>query len=102
MAVLPGLLDMVSRARPWPMPPDLGSSLRETPDHGSPSSEQALSENRRMLATLLDNLPGMAYRCRNDRTWTMEFVSEGSRGLTGYAPADLVGNRLVAYGDLIV
>jgi len=57
------------------------------------------SEHR--LSNLLDNLPGMVYRCRNDSLWTMEFVSEGCRELTGYAPADLVGNRTVAYGKLI-
>ncbi len=73
--------------------PDLAAELR---------ARKELNENRRMLATLLDNLPGMAYRCRNDRVWTMEFVSEGSRAVTGYAPVDLVGNRLVAYGDLIL
>ncbi len=49
----------------------------------------------------MSNLPGMAYRCRNDEDWTMEFVSEGSLGLTGHAPEDLVGNRRVSYGDLI-
>ena len=54
-----------------------------------------------MLATLLANLHGMAYRCRNDQHWTMEFVSEGCRALTGYAAEDLLGNHKVSYEDLI-
>lgn len=65
-------------------------------------SEAELHESQRALASLMSNLPGMAYRCRNDRDWTMEYVSEGCRGLTGYGPEDLVANRAVAYNDLIV
>jgi PAS domain S-box-containing protein len=64
-------------------------------------AEEALQESQRRLATLISNLPGMAYRCRNDPGWTMEFVSEGSLDLTGYPPGDLVDNRRVAYGELI-
>ncbi len=64
-------------------------------------SEQALSESKRTLATLLSNLPGLAYRCRNDRDWTMEFVSDGCYGLTGYAADDLLYNKKVSYNDLI-
>jgi PAS domain S-box-containing protein len=64
--------------------------------------QQALKENERRMATLMDNLPGMAYRCRNDRKWTMEFVSRGCLDLTEYAPEELVGNLAAAYGDLIV
>jgi PAS domain-containing protein len=56
-------------------------------------SEQALTESKRTLATLLSNLPGLAYRCANDRDWTMEFVSDGCYGLTGYAPEDLLHNK---------
>jgi PAS domain S-box-containing protein len=58
-------------------------------------------ESQRVLSTLMANLPGMAYQCRNDHDWTMEFVSEGCLQLTGYPPAELMGNRKVAYGDLI-
>ncbi|MGQ9484081.1 MAG: PAS domain-containing protein [Desulfosoma sp.] len=60
-----------------------------------------LEENRHMLRTLLGNLQGMAYRCRNDPSWTMEFVSEGVIALTGYHPEDLIGNQTLSYGDLI-
>jgi len=64
-------------------------------------TEEALRETERQQRTLLGNLPGMAYRCRNHRNWTMLFVSEGCRRLTGYAPEELVEDRDVAFGDLI-
>jgi PAS domain S-box-containing protein len=64
-------------------------------------SEDRLRESERQLLTLMANLPGMAYRRRNDAQWTMEFASNGSLGLTGYEPADLIGNRAIAYHDLI-
>ena len=47
------------------------------------------------------NLPGMAYRCRNDSQWTMEFVSDGCCQLTGYQASNLTNNRTVAFGNII-
>ncbi len=64
-------------------------------------AEQVLREQQRMLDTLLSNLPGMVYRCLNDPKWTIEFVSQGCFALTGYGPEDLVGNRTLAYADVI-
>ena len=61
----------------------------------------ALQESQRALATLMGNLPGMAYRCGNDRDWTMEFVSDGCLGLTGYGPEDLINNGRTSYGQII-
>lgn len=64
-------------------------------------AEKALAESERKLSTLFDNLPGMAYRCRNDEHWTMTFVSDGCLAVTGYQPADLMDNRTASYASLI-
>jgi len=60
----------------------------------------ALAESERRHRNLLGNLQGMAYRCRNDQDWTMEFVSEGARALLGIAPEDLTSGRLT-YSSLV-
>jgi PAS domain S-box-containing protein len=65
-------------------------------------AEQERDENRRMAETLMGNLPGMAYRCRNACGWPMEFISKGCRTLTGYESSELTGEGAPAYGDLIV
>lgn len=65
--------------------------------HADPGRPEAEPRWEKLMASL----PGMVYRCRNDRDWTMEFVSEGSVDLLGYAPEALVGNREVSYACLI-
>ena len=66
-----------------------------------PGLDASGSETEQFLARLVRHLPGMVYRCSYDRAWTMEYVSPGSRPLTGFDPHDLVGNRVVSYGSLI-
>lgn len=63
--------------------------------------KKTLAETERSYAMLLSNLPGMAYRCDNDRNWTMHFVSEGCKKLTGYEPAELLENSVVSFNELI-
>ncbi len=60
-----------------------------------------VTENQRTLATLMSNLPGMVYRSKNDRNWTMEFVSDGCMALTGYTPEDLIDNRRISFSQII-
>ena len=63
--------------------------------------EYALDENRQQLSTLLTNLPGIAYRCINDKKWTMKFVSDGCLDLTGYKSDDLINNNKTYFAKLI-
>ena len=58
-------------------------------------------ESERSKAVLLDNLPGMMYRCKLDRNWTMLYVSSGCLELTGYSADALLDNKLYSYNDLI-
>ncbi|PSP86289.1 hybrid sensor histidine kinase/response regulator [Halobacteriales archaeon QS_1_68_17] len=54
-------------------------------------AKTTLEERERQYATLVGNLPGIAYRCANEPGWPVEFVSEGCRELTGYDPAAFEG-----------
>ncbi|MDP4238205.1 MAG: PAS domain S-box protein [Bacteroidota bacterium] len=69
---------------------------------GKYRTEKNLIESERSKSVLLANLPGMAYRCKYDRQWTMEFVSEGVSTLTGYSKEDLIDNRTISFNDLIL
>jgi hypothetical protein len=50
---------------------------------------------------IINNLPMMVYRCKNDRNWTMEFVSQGCFCLTGRKPSDFIDNHRISYADII-
>ncbi|WP_247002092.1 PAS domain S-box protein [Halosolutus gelatinilyticus] len=63
--------------------------------------EHELAERERQLSTLMDNVPGMVYRCRNERGWPMEFVSDACREITGYEPEALERGD-ISFGDDVI
>jgi PAS domain S-box-containing protein len=74
--------------------------LNATLEHRIAERTEALAESERFQRTLLANVPGIVYRCKNDPDRTMEFVSEGCRALLDVAPQDLVGGP-ANYNQLI-
>ncbi|MDD3877668.1 MAG: PAS domain S-box protein [Bacteroidales bacterium] len=63
--------------------------------------EDEILESKRVYSTLLDNLPGMAYRCKYDKHWTMLFISDGCLKLTGYSPSEMLNNESLTFNDVI-
>ncbi|WP_439028442.1 ATP-binding protein [Haloarchaeobius sp. DT45] len=62
----------------------------------------AFAETERMVSTLISNLPGMVYRCLNEQSWPMEFVSEGCLDLTGYHPEQFENDDVVWGEEVLV
>lgn len=67
-----------------------------------PAENEVKATEERPISKILDHLPGMAYRCSNDKNWTMQVVSAGCAELVGYSPENLIGNRSIAYAELIL
>lgn len=58
-----------------------------------------LAEHTKQI--MVDHLPGMIYRCKIDENWTMEYVSEGVKNLTGYDVNDVLLNQKITFNDII-
>jgi PAS domain S-box-containing protein len=67
----------------------------------SKMAELAAKESERRLQTLMGNLPGMVYRCKADKTHTMEFASQGSFKLLGFHPWELTGKGNTSFQRLV-
>jgi PAS domain S-box-containing protein len=74
--------------------------LNATLEHRVAERTAALAESERFQRNLVASVPGLVYRCRNDRDWTMEFVSRGCRALLGIEPDELTSGR-TTYNSLV-
>ncbi len=57
-----------------------------------------LSEQRHR--SMLENLPGVVYRCINDAQWTMLFISDEVEKLTGHPARSFIRNQKINFAEL--
>jgi diguanylate cyclase (GGDEF)-like protein/PAS domain S-box-containing protein len=50
---------------------------------------------------MVENFDGMAYNCKIDKDWTMNYVSSNAYKVIGYTASELVDNRLISYNEII-
>ncbi|MGQ4556307.1 PAS domain S-box protein [Halobellus sp. GM3] len=65
-------------------------------------AQRAAARRERRLETLVSNLPGIVYRCRNAPGWPMEHVGGECERLVGYDCAELVGSEGVRWGEEVI
>jgi diguanylate cyclase (GGDEF)-like protein/PAS domain S-box-containing protein len=60
-----------------------------------------LRQSEHTKQILVDHLPGMIYRCQVDEHWTMTYISEGVKTLTGYEVNEVLNNNQITFNDII-
>ncbi len=63
--------------------------------------DDALRESEERFRTLVNNIPGVSYRCAVDEHWTMEFISDEVETISGYPAADFIQNSVRSYASII-
>lgn len=63
--------------------------------------ERAVRESEAQLRSLIQNIPGVAYRCLMSDDWPMLFMSDATETLTGYPASDFLGEHPVrSFGSI--
>ena len=63
--------------------------------------QQSLEEKEQKYRSLIDNMPGVAFRCKFDDNWTMLFISPNIIELTGYNPNEFT-EHCIEFNDLVL
>ncbi len=63
--------------------------------------EQSKKANYRSLQSLVDRVPAMIYRARNNKSWTMEYVSNGCERVLGITADKLLNKSDITVGSMI-
>lgn len=64
-------------------------------------AEQELQASRDQFQALVANIPGITYRCKADKDWTMLYMSGSIDPLSGYPATDFINNKVRSYASVI-
>ena len=64
-------------------------------------ADRDVREREERFRTLVANLPGAIYRCDADEDWTMSFMSDAIREITGYPASDFIASAGRSFASVI-
>jgi PAS domain S-box-containing protein len=56
------------------------------------AQENQLRQSQQQFESLVNNIPGITYRCKHDKDWTMLYISHAVENLSGYPVSDFLQN----------
>lgn len=56
------------------------------------SLEEEVLKSHQRLALFVESFPGFVYRRKNNKTLSIEYMSEGCKNVTGYSPGEIINN----------
>lgn len=65
------------------------------------NASQELKGSKEQFRSVINNLPGITYRCKNDEHWTMVFISEEAARMTGYEVSGFIDNAVRSFASII-
>lgn len=62
---------------------------------------ELIKDKEYQYRTLISNISSVAFRCVNNKEWTMVFISDAIERLTGYPASDFIDNATRSYASII-
>jgi len=50
---------------------------------------------------LIQNIPAIFFRTKCDKNWTVEFINDAIKNLTGWPADDFIGNKAITYASIV-
>ena len=67
----------------------------------APNTLSYADERLDALLSITGRMDGYLYRCRNDVSHTMLYISDGISTISGYPPSDFIQNKVLEYASAI-
>jgi len=60
-----------------------------------------LKHEKLRYQNLVENVPSIVYRCKDDKDWTMLFINGACKLITGYSAEEVINNQQISFNELI-
>ncbi len=68
---------------------------------GRKQMEEKIKKSEKRFRTIVDNAPGVVFRCLDDEDWTMKLIGPKIQELSGYPPEDFIDNNNRSYASIV-